>query len=359
MTVLSVAVLTAASALAVRATHEPTVAAVVAVATDPQWNMSCKTGATQVDCSAADIDGTWYVDAVIKPGSGPLTSLYTVSSIRYTPLDAQTTFFQDLMRSLHNVPCVNGRTGGATLFNFVNAVGDRTAAGNVTPVNIPGECDLTGGLTVTFEIDGRAWYHYWINSVVIVPPTPSPTPSPTPTASPTPTPAPTAPPTATPRGTATPTATSTASPTAASTSSASASASASESASASASGSASASASASASETVTPAPTDSPEQSVAGATFTPEPSAPVGAPDRGVGGWPGSIPAVGDVSTKPADVGSSALAAGLLLVAMGFIGELFNNTMETNYDRILAWWKKTWVGRIGRRFGGLFGGGSS
>jgi hypothetical protein len=78
-----------------------------------------------------------------------------------------------------------------------------------------------------------------------------------------------------------------------------------------------------------------------------------------VGGWPGSIPAAGDVSTDPADLGSSALAAALMLVAMGFIGELFNNTVETNYDRMLTWWKKTWVGRIGRRFAGLFGGGST
>lgn len=98
---------------------------------------------------------------------------------------------------------------------------------------------------------------------------------------------------------------------------------------------------------------------MAGATFTPEPSDPAGAPDRGVGGWPGSIPGAGDVSTKPADLGSSALAAALMLVAMGFIGELFNNTMETNYDRILAWWKQSWVGRVGRGLAGLFGGGSS
>ena len=80
---------------------------------------------------------------------------------------------------------------------------------------------------------------------------------------------------------------------------------------------------------------------------------------RGVGGWPGSIPGAGDVSTKAADLGISALAALLLLVVMGFIGELFNNTMETNYDRILAWWQKSWLGRAGRRMGGLFGGGSS
>jgi hypothetical protein len=67
----------------------------------------------------------------------------------------------------------------------------------------------------------------------------------------------------------------------------------------------------------------------------------------------------GDVSTKPADLGGSAAAALLMLVAMGFIGELFNNTMESNYDRILGWWQKSWVGRIGRSLAGLFGGGAT
>ena len=86
---------------------------------------------------------------------------------------------------------------------------------------------------------------------------------------------------------------------------------------------------------------------------------PEGAPDHGVGGWPGSVPGVGDVSTKPADLGGSAAAALVMLVAMGFIGELFNNTMESNYDRILDWWQKSWVGRVGRGLAGLFGGGAA
>ena len=96
-----------------------------------------------------------------------------------------------------------------------------------------------------------------------------------------------------------------------------------------------------------------------GEIFSPEATVPEGKPEKGVGGWPGSIPGAGDVSTKPADVGSSALAAALMLVAMGFIGELFNNTTETNYYRIVDWWKKSWVGRVGRRFAGIFGGGST
>jgi len=97
---------------------------------------------------------------------------------------------------------------------------------------------------------------------------------------------------------------------------------------------------------------------VAGATFVPAASNAPGAPQPGAGGWAGSVPAAGDLSTDGANLGISALVALLLLVLMGFIGELFNNTLETNYDRILAWWKVSRLGRIGRRFAGLFGGGA-
>jgi len=98
---------------------------------------------------------------------------------------------------------------------------------------------------------------------------------------------------------------------------------------------------------------------VAGITFSPEPSVPPGAPQDGVDGWPASVRGSDGISTRPADVAGSALAALLLLVVMGFIGELFNNTMETNYDRIIGWWRKSWLGRIGRAFSAMFGGGST
>ncbi|MEX1072572.1 MAG: hypothetical protein WED86_02640 [Chloroflexota bacterium] len=97
---------------------------------------------------------------------------------------------------------------------------------------------------------------------------------------------------------------------------------------------------------------------MAGATFSPEPSAPAEAPNEGVGGWPGSVPGTGEISGQPADVAGSALAALLLLAVMGFIGELFNNTMETNYDRVIGWWKKSWLGRIGRGLSAMLGGGA-
>ena len=348
--VIAVVALTAASALAVRATHTPQVADVVGVATNTIYNMSCTTSTSQVVCDAADFDFTWDIHATIRPGAGNLTSLSTIANVRQAPLDP---YFQGWMDDMHTAACVATRTGDATLASFVSTVGSRTAAGNASPVTIPGECNLTGGLTVTFGTDGRAWYQYWINSSVVVPPTTTPTPSPTPAQTPAATPKPTMSPTSTPRVTTTPKPTASpsatpgpvATPTASGSGPASASASASE--------------SPSADETATATPDATPEQSVEGATFTPEPTVPQEAPDEGIGGWPGSIPGVGDVSTEPADIGGSAVASLLLLVAMGFIGELFNNTMETNYDRILAWWKKSWVGRIGRGFGGLFGGSST
>lgn len=92
--------------------------------------------------------------------------------------------------------------------------------------------------------------------------------------------------------------------------------------------------------------------------FTPQPSSAPPAPAGGGGNdWAGSVPSANQVSTDGVKVAGSALAALLLLLAMGFIGELFNDTFEGNYDRILAWWQKSWLGRVGKAFGGLWGGG--
>jgi hypothetical protein len=355
----SVVVLTAASALAVRATHMPQVADVVTIATNTTYNMSCQGSASQVLCDAFDFDFTWDIHATIQPGAGDLTSTSTAANVHQAPLDP---YFQGWMRDMHVPACVTTRTGDAMLSSFVSSVGSRTTAGNSSPITIPGECNLTGGLLVFLNSDGFVdHYQYWINSTVIPPPTPTPSPTPSPTPTPTPTPSPT--PTATPRATASPTATpkptATPSATPKPTATATATAAASASTSGSASASASASESASASQTATAAASATAEQGVEGITFSAEPSAPPGAPEHGVGGWPGSVPGAGDVSTKPVDLAGSAAAALLMLVAMGFIGELFNNTMESNYDRILAWWQQSWVGRVGRGLAGLFGGGAT
>ena len=97
---------------------------------------------------------------------------------------------------------------------------------------------------------------------------------------------------------------------------------------------------------------------MAGVVFTPSPTEGEPGPAGGPWGWGGTIPTAGQVSTNAASLGGSALAALLLLVAMAFIGELFNNTFEANYARIMTGWRKSWFGRIVKGIGGMFGGGA-
>ena len=97
---------------------------------------------------------------------------------------------------------------------------------------------------------------------------------------------------------------------------------------------------------------------MAGIFFTPEPSAAAPAPAGGADDWEGSVPSVGEVSTKGVNLAGSALAALLLLLAMGFIGEVFNDTLESNYDRILVGWRKSWLSRLGKAFSAMLGRGT-
>ncbi len=73
-------------------------------------------------------------------------------------------------------------------------------------------------------------------------------------------------------------------------------------------------------------------------------------------GWVNSVPATAAVRTDPGSAWWTLAAILALLVAMGYIGELFNNTLESNYDRILAWWRRSLPGRLAgslpRRRGG-------
>lgn len=89
---------------------------------------------------------------------------------------------------------------------------------------------------------------------------------------------------------------------------------------------------------------------MAGITFEPEPSIPP--PDSAPleGSWVASVPDPADVSTDPVALASSALLALLLLLFMGFVGELFNNTAKAHYDVLVGWWSASWLGRRLRRF---------
>lgn len=62
--------------------------------------------------------------------------------------------------------------------------------------------------------------------------------------------------------------------------------------------------------------------------------------------WAASVHGPAEVSTDPAALGASALLAALLLFFMGFVGELFNNTVKANYDELSGLWNKSWPGRV-------------
>jgi hypothetical protein len=59
------------------------------------------------------------------------------------------------------------------------------------------------------------------------------------------------------------------------------------------------------------------------------------------------------VSTDGGAAGGSLVLALLLLLIIGFIGELFNNTVENNYDEIAGWFRKGPAGRVRGILGGL------
>lgn len=341
---------------ATRASHGPTVEAVVAVATSEQWNMDCAATASSVECSAHDFDFTWSEMASVRPASGPLTSLHAAVTVLTSPLDP---YFRGWLFALHQVGCAPDRITAGQLSSFITSVADRGTAGTAPPTTIAGECDLAGGLTITFN-DGRAAYTYWVSSAVVEPPTPTPTP--TSTATPTRTPHPTA--TATPTRTAAPTSTPPASSTSDASSTATATPSATSTATASVVPSASAPATAGGGSTGDPGPsasgpqgpaaTSTPEQQVAGGNPTPSPAggpeAPIQAPgpDDPRPTFARAVAGLSAISTEAGAVAQSAALALLFLLFMGFAGELFNSTLESNYDEVAGWF-----GGAGRRLAGI------
>ncbi len=299
------------------ASHQPTVADVVAEATSATWNMTCQPSGSSIDCTAQDFDFTWFENASIRPGSGNLTALDTQVTVFATPLDP---YFNGWHRALQGVACAPDRISAGQLATFVATVGSLRAAGDVTPLTISGECALTGGLRLPAITGGDTQYTYWIQSTVLVPagPTPEPTPTPRPrTTKPTPTPAPP-----------------------------------------------SASASATASLTASPRrPRPGPpvpvqahrdgghrhgdtdrraeragRQSVADAIgAVPRRARRLGGDRSLPGALAASVAVPSEVSVDPARSRGSALLALLLLLFMGFASELFNSTMESNYDEIAGW----------------------
>ena len=99
--------------------------------------------APPIDCAAQDFDLTWFENASIRPGSGNLTALDTQVTVFAPPLDP---FFNGWHRALQGVACAPDRISAGQLATFVATVGSLRTAGDVTPLTIPGECALTGGL---------------------------------------------------------------------------------------------------------------------------------------------------------------------------------------------------------------------
>ena len=299
-----------------------TVGDLVALATSPTYNMQCVSSASDVQCTApaSRFHPAWF--ARITPASGQEDTLLTRATTGQLPLDATS---RSWMIDMHRAAC-GGPKGAVDA--FVNKVADLTKSGSFGPEPI-GTCSFTGMLTAP----GTTVPSYVVNSV-FVPPSPTPTSRPIAT----PTLAPTAKPTAKPTPSPEPSLVAEATPSAAP--------------------SAAPSASLAPSPSPTPEPSESPAPPTAATTLAPvvtvAPSAlptsePVGAGGPAPGptepAWEESVLAITDVNTDVGAAGGSLLLALLLLLLIGFIGELFNNTVENNYEEIAGWFRKGPIGR--------------
>lgn len=342
--------------LTVSAHHDPQVSDVLAAA--GTLGMGCETFATEVHCYGPSVAANRNPMTIIRPTTGPLTDVYTRVNAHTNGIHDFLPEDRDWFAALHQVGCADTASERAEVRKFMDdlfAMFSTSQSGG-TFTATPGECGMKGSLVLG---TGTAPVWYWevtstptsaARPTPTVKPTPTPTPKPTPTPTPrptaTPAPTPTVSPTATQRPTGTPTArptpTAIARPTATATGNATATA----------NGSVSPSPTATAAAAV-----NTPEQTVLGFTFTPEPSSAAPAPAGTGNDWAGSVRSASQVSADAKKLAGSGLAALLLLLAMGFIGELFNDTFESNYDRILAGWQKSWLGKIAKAFSGLWGGG--
>ncbi len=295
-----------------QATHSPAVGDVVAQANS--FQMGCEQFATEVQCTG----GIYYFRepiAFIRPANSA-SPLHDVVTQTNAHSNGQHDFLDEdrvWMTAVHAAGCSDSETETTAVRGFMDQVATALEP-SIGPgpfsfgPSVIGECTMTGRL---FQPALTAFWRYEISSLTtgaFPTPTPQPTPRPTPVPTPIPTPTPTPTPSPSPSPSPEPTA--------------------------------------SESESVEP----SPEGTVGGIVFTPEPSD--AAPDAAPAGatWTSSVPGPADVSTEPAALASSALLALLLLLFMGFVGELFNNTAKANYDVLAGWWSNSWLGRHLRRF---------
>lgn len=296
------------------------VADVVALTTD-KYTQTCATGQSPVTCTGPTSRiHVWL--AVITPDSGPVTRLRTDATMfGDPPMDPESV---DWMTALHTLACGDG----SAVAKFVSTVAGLMEPGAVSPSTV-GPCTLTGGMA----LDGNGRERYRVVADVQAAPTPTPTPQITPAPTPKQTPKPTPKPTPSPQPTDSPTAGNpTPSPSLAPSPSPSA-------------------VPATAAPTVPPEPTAAsptfvPTQEVAAATDVPAASEPPFVPAPKPPTFSDSVLAVGKLNTDGTAVGASLALALLLLLVIGFAGELFNNTVENNYTTIAALFAKGPLGRI-------------
>lgn len=297
------------------------------------WKLGCKVGADFASCTNGSTP-LWTME--VKPGSGPVSVLDTAVTPRALPLDGPS---MSWMLDLQQLACGDPKGMEA----FVAQVGALQKVASLGPTVI-GTCSVSGGLSGGLT----SAFLYRVTSSQLPQPTPSPDPpTPAPTATPAPpTTAPSRLPQPSPSGPApvTPGPTTTLSPAS------------------SAAGSPTADGSGRPSQSPSPSADDG---SGAGSVLaTPAPSGGV----AGVSGTPppgdrpsftGSVIPTGDVNTAPGAIAGSLLLALLLLLIVGFAGELFNNTVESNYGVIAGWFGggplRRLVGGGGRLVAGRLG----
>ncbi|HJT63266.1 MAG TPA: hypothetical protein VJ839_00675 [Candidatus Limnocylindria bacterium] len=296
-----------------QATHSPTVEQAVARA--EQLNMACTVGTTEVSCIGPEDYYFRSPSGQIRPATGPLQQVFTRVDAHSNGIHDFLAEDRDWMSALHAVGCADTAAVRAFIDTLAAQFEQSEGGGTYGPA-MAGECSIVGQLSIG-SLRTCANSCWLITSSTLAGAFPTPTPAPTPP----PTPRPTAVPTPQPTPTPSPTPSLTPSPTPEATA------------------------------LESEEPSASPEGTVGGIVFTPEPSVvpPDNAPDAGEG-WTASVPGPSEVSTEPAALVSSALLAFLLLLFMGFVGELFNNTAKANYDVLAGWWSDSWLGRHLRRF---------
>jgi hypothetical protein len=312
--------------------------------TQSTYGQTCADQATDVLCTGP-VSRIHDWRARISPISGDVTDLFTGSVLFVKgPLDTES---RTWMADLHTTVC--GDAAGITA--FIGKVATLPGPGTGVGPETHGICTISGDLVLN-TLDR---YDYRVTSNVKPAPTILPTPTTAPTAAPTPTASPKATPTATivAGGTPTPAPSHTALP----------------SPTATVAPSASPTLVPSASATLAPSAMPPPNlEPTPGPIVAPVASGPV--PTEAIGGIGGgggpepspslptfsqSVLGLTSVNTEAGAIGGNLLLALLLLLIIGFAGELFNNTVENNYSEISGWFRKGPLGWL-RRAGGKLGG---